>query len=544
MMYGTAHDTLNGHGPGLGIIDAPQPPRRRLLSGLSSVSFGPYAAILPSSVARGGVITPAALQTPFGNIPLSQLAGGVTSDWTIWAGTSQGALNIAPASPITVVLRSPDGSIWSYVITAPPAVRGISPPPGVVATKLKGPDPAIPAGWSPVPSVPNSWTPHQNSWPITDGVPQYDPATGMTAITGTQYWGLDTNIFPDLDPAHWFDFAIKETDLGQITGTNGRLYEMMELQVQDLRTGTIKTFYYAWEGGGGGNWISQNVLTHAITSDILEAVTAVVSGGIVPVVAATGVVPQSVITTTNDVIGGAVVGGVAAVVSAGALAPVIAGAAETTIAGATAATAVAGGIQGGVQGALDQNSSAILAGAAEGGAAAGATTDIAQAIMAPSGTVPQTPAQPTPYTPGQSSILPAGADSTTPTTLVSPDAGTETLAANTPVDETVPVDTGVTEGPLVPAGGLPAAAPSAISSAAASATHVAETTIGSVVVATGTTALTTELKKLTGQLPKPSGGYQPGQPTPTITPTAPASGISGKVLAMGAAAILLLSKKS
>lgn len=384
-------------------------------------------------------------------------------------------------------MTAPDGTqkIFSFQTSLDLRRNPIS---SLVSTQTIPPPPQPPAGWTRFTQDPRNWTPVQNSWPLLVGPISVDAQTGETTITGAPQWSLDDSVFPDL-VENFPDFSIKVTDMGAIVGANGRTYELMYVQIQDDRTGQIKSFYNTWEGGSGGGFFSDSI---GLISRIVTDVSTFGTSEIADRLASAAGVPKGDITIANEAYAAAAV----AALSAGA-ATVL-----TAPAGATAATGAA-------------FPTAADAGSATASLILPVTPEVAAEAAA------------------GSTLLPASLSLTPALSLDAVSAAIQ----------------GISEGAVAPAASVPAAtSPSAVGATASAVGGTLEKAAQATVVSTAVTALGTEIKKITGQLP---GAKSPSQAASTaaaqVASKVPA-GVSnttfGKWIVGAVAAVALLGKKS
>ncbi len=395
------------------------------------------------------------------------------------------AYNAAPVTPPTAPPPATPGSynLPSGFLTLPAPLSGTS------EIDLTGTD-ALPYYDQPFNSVGNPGKPTR----------LYIGDPGTLAPGGTQLISLDAT------KAGVGLIGYQASDLGAITMSNGRTYEMWKAVVWDAVAGApVVTLYWNVEGSKGG------LLIDVIAAPILNVTATIATGGLNQIVAA---INPSLGTQVNDVVGGAVIAGVAAVVSAGALVPVVA-----------PAIAVVAGAEGTAIGAINPNAAAIVEQATGAGVATGLVGGVIQAATAPdavSAAVNGTPP------PGGGTNLLSG-DQTFTAATNAPDAGgTATIPASA-------------------AGGASGAPVAATGAGSAGATVSALTkAVAAAATTVGTGAVSMAIKQA---LAPGSGGYVPGQAAPPAAPTGAAtvpaatSGLSlGKVLALGGAALLFLKK--
>lgn len=317
------------------------------------------------------------------------------------------------------------------------------------------------------------------------GVMHY-PAT-LTFITREQFAAM---LQKDLIPR--YGYLIKDETLGPWTSPAGRTYNVIRVTVRNQQTGQDMVFYSTVEGGGAGNFLDE----HAST--ILRVVTDVGTFGQGELLHATN---EDVAQKVDQIYGGGALAVVSAAVTGGA-----------SVAGTPIILAGAGGaISGGI---APDPSQAIV-----NSLVTGAVIGVGSAIAS---------GPDTPYLPGGSSApVPVTGGAPTDNPLIS-----STPDVNAPVTAEIPT-------PTTPVGTTPVGAtPSTgvLSQTGATLSKAAATSI----VGTGLTALTAEIKKLTGQVPATDNA--PLLAANTGTPK-PEEKIAGKTwLALGAAVVYGLSK--
>jgi hypothetical protein len=371
----------------------------------------------------------------------------------------------APAGAAPMTPSAPGGFLQPITVSAP----SVNIPPGY--STLTG-SLGIPRAF-PIYGTPPDHNPANNTW-------SFNFAKGFTSLLGNPLMGgnplgLDSQKFSV------GIYAYRESDLGAITGDNGRTYELWQLDIYDTAANkAVGTFFETVEGGGGGLWISDplelasRIIVDVATMGYAEAARAAAQ--------AAGVSEQNIKLATE------------------------AGAALAV----TVATVGAG---------------AVLT--APGASVAATAFPVAADAASPVALIPVT-AEVSAEAAAGSTLLPASLSLIAPVSVSALPAVVGTAAATGTI-ETVAATTAPAAG-----GGT---------SLVSGATAAAEKAVGSVVLATGTTALATEIKKLTGQLPQSTGGYIPGAPAPATPSGTPAKSISPLAILGAIGAAILVAKK-
>lgn len=370
---------------------------------------------------------------------------------------------------------------------------------------LKNPSEISPETWYAVFNVSNTVIPPPGYEVLSVGMgfvyPLYSQAPnfnsdGTTTIGGPGFYGLTTptatNItgqFIGLDKTKLSAglYACKFTDLGPIISPAGRRYQLTMITFLDLTTGKIiGPFFQTTEGGGGGLLISNPI---ALASRIIVDVATWGNAEAARAGAKSAGVSQKNIDLVTE--GGAAL----------AIALATAGVAAGISASATSATA-----------------SAAFPVAADAGSATAS-------LILP------TTAQVAAMNAAGATLLPASLS------LIAPAAASLTVA------EAVTGVAATAAAPETAAATLPAssvAVPAAIKTTAAGITKALQ----AAVVSTGVTALSTEIKKLTGQLP---GAKPPTQmilsPTEISAPSGSSATKQILTWGLGALAALAIFKK-
>ncbi len=302
MMYGSAFDTLNGHGQGLGYL-APDPsPSTAWVASHPRGTPGPTIDITLSC----GIDQNGNSWVMFNNQFFSSM-DAINSFLTIWGNSGsapfdisnpgakagyymlQGAVATAnnlrywrSVTPITVSdvigqLRAAGVPFTAYQPPPPPVIA--PPAPDIVPPAPPPPPPT--ANYAPPPGyavMPAAWSPR--AYPIYGTVPQFNSDGTTTFYNATSFYGLTPPTGRDigkyqaigLDPTKLAAglYAYKETDLGPIMSPANRRYELYMFTVIDLIANKILgPFFETTEGGGGGLLISDPVgLVSRIITDV------------------------------------------------------------------------------------------------------------------------------------------------------------------------------------------------------------------------------------------------------------------------------------
>jgi hypothetical protein len=377
-------------------------------------------------------------------------------------------------------------------IVAPPPVVSQPTPVQVVASI------PVPAGFSVMPA---NWTPPNNAWPIYGYPPQMQPGSTLWNFSGATAFSSLLLGDPARNPVGLDSvklssglYAYRYTDLGAITSSAGRTYELLQFDIYDLEAQkSFGTFFITTEGGGSGLLISDPLeLASRIIVDVSTFGTAEAARFAAQ---KAGVSDQNIKLATE---------------AGAALAVVIATAGAATVLTApteVAATAFPVAADAGSSVALLPATASMVAESAAG-----------------------------------STLLPASLSLITPIAVL-PAAvpAASILASEQAVSLLSPAAEEAASVPTVAATTTETAGGSTLLTGAVTATEKAVATSA---LAIGTNALTAEIKKLTGQVPKPSGGYTPGV-APTVASSTPPPSNSALVYIIGGAIALLgLTKKS
>jgi hypothetical protein len=330
-------------------------------------------------------------------------------------------------------------------------------------------------------------------YPIYGQAPTID-ANGIATIQGTSFYSLvrpGGTLADSIAPSVGLDqtkmsaglYAYKETDLGPITSAAGRRYELYMLTIYDLYARKIiGPFFETTEGGGGGLLINNPL---ALASRIIVDVATWGTAEVARAVAKAAGVSQANIDLATE--------------------------AGAALAIALATAGVAAGISAGSAG------------------AAGAIAPFPVAADAGSATaslILPTTAEVSAEAAAGSTLLPASLSLVAPISADAVSAAVVSGAAS-----------------AVPATAAPTA--NVLTQGAAAAGTTLEKAVEGAVISTGATALSTEIKKLTGQLP---GVKPPSQVAPSLTinqagATTAAGGSKLLTWGLGALAALAILKK-
>jgi len=265
---------------------------------------------------------------------------------------------------------------------APQTLYPLPPPSGSFSTT------SLPPGFATLQvnaGIPRAWPIYGTNPIFHDGMTSFDFAKGfyslapsVTGIGGNSV-GLDTT---KLSAGI---YAYKETDLGAITGDNGRVYELFMLEIYDSATQTyVGTFYETVEGGGGGLLISDPL---ALASRIITDISTMGSAEIVRATAKAVGVPDSTITLATEAYAAAAiaVATVGAITIASAPASAVEATAEISATGSEAAAATVPAsvaADGSVVSATSVAATGAGAGASTGGGVvAAASTAVGKAVV-------------------------------------------------------------------------------------------------------------------------------------------------------------------
>jgi len=336
---------------------------------------------------------------------------GIDYTWTQVGGPS--VYLLAPISgylgPVIYSFKAPNGAIKVFTVSATKTITNVvtqspapppPPPPPVLGAR---PQPPAPPSLTPVSgptqtyiqtaapiviTLPSGWTlvgPVQPSG-VFPWYSQKPDASGNWPSGNQQFLWAD--IFGSLNKGDVSlgAYGHSSSDLGAVTLSNGRQYELIQHTIKNFRTGFAQNFYETWEGGASGNIVGQTLSRAAqtvgsvlqpISAPLTRAVTALTTGGLTELVRAVpggAPIAQSV----EAVQGGAIVGVPVGFVTSG-FNPV---------------GAVAGGATGAIQGVkaavsgqpLDIGSTVV--GSAVSGAVAGIAAQVAKAVTAVTGKAP------------------------------------------------------------------------------------------------------------------------------------------------------------
>ncbi len=236
----------------------------------------------------------------------------VTGGYTVWRAIP--SIGFYPSPPPGVTTQNYPGAVAVSIPTPPPAPPLIAPPVTVLGTQT--PTLTIPPGYQ---TLPANWVPRSNAWPIYSGVPDaqgnnvfsFVNHMGFYGLTGVPYPGASGNYLGlDATKLQLGLYAYSETDLGVITGTNNKQYELFGLDIFDTVTQKpVGMFYETVEGGGGGHFLADNA------GNILRGITAFSTMGASEIARLAGA-PPGVMNTVDQVIGGGTVAAAAAVATA------------------------------------------------------------------------------------------------------------------------------------------------------------------------------------------------------------------------------------
>lgn len=448
-------------------------------------------------------------------------AGGFYFGWagTGWGRTDRSAFGAVEWSHLFGVSIQPSGAAASQDLTLPPGFKilqsmsDLEPYP-LYAQAILNPDGTT----------------------TLQGTPFFGltvPNQLIGGMSSMQYVGLDpTKISAGL-------YAYEKTDLGPIINSAGRAYELNRFTIYDLvARKTIGPFYGTVEGGGGAHFLEK------YAPEILRAVTTAGSGGMTEIIHATD---EGLAKKVDLYVGGS---SIAAAVAVGATIATGGTGTAAAVAGTIAALTETAEIAAQKQKPEDVIASAIITGVSTGvltgiaGHISQAANPVADAIngtafpvAADAGSstaslILPTTARVAAMNAAGSTLLPASLSLIAPNTAILTAA--ETITA------------GATAGTPPPTNTIPPSSiiPTGAKTAAAGLTKV----VGAAVASTAATALATEIKKLTGQLP---GAKPPSQEQIIVvaggeTP-APSAGPSSKLLTWGLgalAALAVLKKKA
>lgn len=626
MIYGTAHDELNGHGPGLrGLAYLSPNPRYGMKSSSSDMSGvsdsldiplscgidpngnpwimfkNQYFSDLPSLIAYfgpnpytfndgGAYYGYSYVQKALANVGAMHMVGAVAHPENDSMAGVVGQLR-GMGVPFTAYQPPPSPTITppqATTYTIQPAVVSFVPPAGYVAAQVvknpqsytgyslkMGPvlidlaaymvtdnhayqidggvihwlnattgqkaDFANPGYVPPIITPPGYQVLMENvqfAYPLYAQAPTINE-NGTTSFAGaTPFYGLttapafgQTGAFLGLDKTKLEAglYAYKLTEMGTITSPAARQYELAQIDIIDLTNNkSIGPFFQTYEGGGGPHFLEK------YAPEILRAITTAGSAGMTEIIHATD---KDLAKKVDLYVGGSSIAAGTAVVTtiatggtgtAAAVAAVIAALAETTQIAVVKPNAdqviTSAIINGAVTG--------VLAGAASNLSQANAVADAVNGVTPAAGPIPYNPASSSwlPVTPEVAAMNAAGSTLLPPSLSLIAPASLDALSA------------------VVVGGGSTVVTSSIIPKAVSGATTAAGGAIKKIATTLGTSALTAEIKKLTGQLP---GGAMPpsssltinAAPVATDTAAPAASAPSALTWGLGLLAAIVVLKK-